>query len=121
VFPVRYELDLYILFRRNSVFKGLRNASTLRQTRYSDHLQRCSATRHVDEETFGVLRHKVGIPAVRRLHNGYKQMPHQMVLRATFASQDYNEEIRGRLYSENICYHPVLNLLLKKPVNNKLY
>jgi hypothetical protein len=24
VFPVRYELDLYILFRRNTVFKGLR-------------------------------------------------------------------------------------------------
>jgi hypothetical protein len=23
VFPVRYEMDLYILFRRNSVFKGL--------------------------------------------------------------------------------------------------
>jgi hypothetical protein len=23
VFPVRYELDFYILFRRNSVFKGL--------------------------------------------------------------------------------------------------
>jgi hypothetical protein len=23
MFPVRYELDLYILFRRNSVFKGL--------------------------------------------------------------------------------------------------
>jgi hypothetical protein len=23
VFPVRYELDLYILFRRNRVFKGL--------------------------------------------------------------------------------------------------
>jgi hypothetical protein len=23
VFPVRYELDLYILFRRNSFFKGL--------------------------------------------------------------------------------------------------
>jgi hypothetical protein len=23
VFPVRYELDPYILFRRNSVFKGL--------------------------------------------------------------------------------------------------
>jgi hypothetical protein len=23
VFPVRYELDLYILFRRNSIFKGL--------------------------------------------------------------------------------------------------
>jgi hypothetical protein len=23
VFPVRYELNLYILFRRNSVFKGL--------------------------------------------------------------------------------------------------
>jgi hypothetical protein len=22
VFPVRYELDMYILFRRNSVFKG---------------------------------------------------------------------------------------------------
>jgi hypothetical protein len=24
VFPVRYELNFYILFRRNSVFKGLR-------------------------------------------------------------------------------------------------
>jgi hypothetical protein len=24
VFPVRYELNSYILFRRNSVFKGLR-------------------------------------------------------------------------------------------------
>jgi hypothetical protein len=24
VFPVRYELDLYILFRRKSVFKGLK-------------------------------------------------------------------------------------------------
>jgi hypothetical protein len=23
MFPVRYELDLYILFRRNSIFKGL--------------------------------------------------------------------------------------------------
>jgi hypothetical protein len=23
VFPVRYELNLYILFKRNSVFKGL--------------------------------------------------------------------------------------------------
>jgi hypothetical protein len=26
VFPVRYELDFYILFRRNSVFKGLKKA-----------------------------------------------------------------------------------------------
>jgi hypothetical protein len=25
VFPVRYELDLYILFRRYSVFQGLNN------------------------------------------------------------------------------------------------
>jgi hypothetical protein len=25
VFPVRYELDLYILFRRNSVFRGLKH------------------------------------------------------------------------------------------------
>jgi hypothetical protein len=29
VFPVRYELDLYILFRRNSVFKGLNNIASL--------------------------------------------------------------------------------------------
>jgi hypothetical protein len=28
VFPVRYELDLYVLFRRNSVFKGLKNMAT---------------------------------------------------------------------------------------------
>jgi hypothetical protein len=26
VFPVRYKLDLYVLFRRNSVFKGLTDA-----------------------------------------------------------------------------------------------
>jgi hypothetical protein len=29
VFPVRYELDFYILFRRNSVFKGLSTGRTL--------------------------------------------------------------------------------------------
>jgi hypothetical protein len=28
VFPVRYGLDYYILFRRNSVFKGLMTART---------------------------------------------------------------------------------------------
>jgi hypothetical protein len=26
VFPVGYELDLYILFRKNSIFKGVRTA-----------------------------------------------------------------------------------------------
>jgi hypothetical protein len=29
VFPVRYELDVYILFRRNSLFKGLSTGTTL--------------------------------------------------------------------------------------------
>jgi hypothetical protein len=29
VFPVRYELNLYMLFRRNSVFKGLSKLNML--------------------------------------------------------------------------------------------
>jgi hypothetical protein len=33
VFPVRYGLDFYILFRRNSLFKGL-NATGLRNLKY---------------------------------------------------------------------------------------
>jgi hypothetical protein len=36
VFPVRYELDLYILFGRNSVFKGLNSTfNTLTQAFYN--------------------------------------------------------------------------------------
>jgi hypothetical protein len=29
MFPVRYELDCYVLFRRNSVFKGLISGLTI--------------------------------------------------------------------------------------------
>jgi hypothetical protein len=37
VFPVRYGLDLYILFRRNSVFKGLIHKADIKLLSMSVH------------------------------------------------------------------------------------
>jgi hypothetical protein len=37
VFPVRYELNSYILFRRNSVLKGLMEAVSRGRPKYDKH------------------------------------------------------------------------------------
>jgi hypothetical protein len=52
VFPVRYGLDLYILFRRNSVFKGLnisspRNSSSVLECE-TDLAQMCVNLKQTD-------------------------------------------------------------------------
>jgi hypothetical protein len=40
VFPVRYELDLYVFLRRNSVFKGLREMK--QQEHVENYIIKCS-------------------------------------------------------------------------------
>jgi hypothetical protein len=77
VFPVRYELNLYIKLRRNSVFKGLNKMWTDHIARVADHEKCCPARMMISDNLLrgGGIRYlrDLNLVTLRYIFlNGYK-------------------------------------------------